>query len=222
MHTCTNIHFREGKSAFGPGGKFLCSTRINSYQKAFILFAESLSPEVQQSMDAAMEAMAKSKAIRKEVIEVIDHTQRMQTAAHSAVNEGLVRKLAQTVTLTVSTPLVRIILSILKIAALLFLHSYISPLLPITVSHCYMHMLTITHANTLVHTELNGGYRISFKGAPFIVMRAKRARKFKNRTHFMLNHAHLRHIAGKNRATSESVYAQKLSKGKLQQDSLST
>ena len=68
----------------------------------FILSAEALSPEAQQSMDAAMEAMAKSKTIRKEIIEVIDHTQRMQVAAHSAVNEGLVRKLAQTVTLTVS------------------------------------------------------------------------------------------------------------------------
>ena len=54
-------------------------------------------------MEAAMEAMAKSKAIRKEIVEVIDHTHRMQIAAHSAVNEGLVRKLAQTVTLTVRT-----------------------------------------------------------------------------------------------------------------------
>ena len=38
----------------------------------------------------------------------------------------------------------------------------------------------------------------------------------------MLNHAHLRRIAGENRAKSESVYAWKLSKGKLQQESLST
>ena len=53
-------------------------------------------------MDAAMESMAKSKVIRKEVMEAIDHTHRMQMAAHSAVNEGLVRKLAQTVTLSVS------------------------------------------------------------------------------------------------------------------------
>ena len=63
-----------------------------------------------------------------------------------------------------------------------------------------------------------GGCRISFKGAPFIVMRAK----IKNHAHFMLNHAHLRHIAGENRVTSESAYARKLSKGKLQQESLST
>ena len=72
---------------------------------AFSLFSwtDALSPESQQSMEAAMEAMAKSKAIRKEIVEVIDHTHRMQIAAHSAVNEGLVRKLAQTVTLTVRT-----------------------------------------------------------------------------------------------------------------------
>ena len=66
-------------------------------------WVDALSPESQQSIDAAMEAMAKSKAIRKEVVEVIDHTHRMQIAAHSAVNEGMVRKLAQTVTLTVRT-----------------------------------------------------------------------------------------------------------------------
>ena len=52
-------------------------------------------------------------------------------------------------------------------------------------------------------------------------MRAKRARKFKNRAHFLLNHAHLKRIAGENWATSESVYARKLSKDKLQQESLS-
>jgi hypothetical protein len=62
-----------------------------------------LSSESLQSINAAMEAMAKSKAIRKEIVEVIDHTHRMQVAAHSAVNEGLVSKLAQTVTLTVRT-----------------------------------------------------------------------------------------------------------------------
>ena len=53
-------------------------------------------------MDAAKEAMARSKVIRREITEAIDHTHRMQVAAHAAVNEGLTRKLAQTVTLTVS------------------------------------------------------------------------------------------------------------------------
>lgn len=53
-------------------------------------------------MDAAKEAMAKSKVIRREIAEATDHTHRMQVAAHAAVNEGLTRKLAQTVTLTVS------------------------------------------------------------------------------------------------------------------------
>lgn len=65
-------------------------------------FSEGLSPEAQQSIDAAKDAMAKSKSIRKEIAEAVDHTHRMQVAAHSAVNEGLTRKLAQTVTLSVS------------------------------------------------------------------------------------------------------------------------
>lgn len=67
-----------------------------------ICYTEAMSPEAQQSMDEAAEAMAKSKALRRDVSEAIDHTQRMQTAAHAAVNEGLTRKLAQTVTMTVS------------------------------------------------------------------------------------------------------------------------
>ena len=46
--------------------------------------------------------MSKSKSLRKEINDAVDHTQRMQMAAHSAVNEGLTRKLAQTVTLSVS------------------------------------------------------------------------------------------------------------------------
>ena len=54
-------------------------------------------------MEEARSAIARSKAIRREIAEAIDHTHRMQVAAHSAVNEGLTRKLAQTVTLSVST-----------------------------------------------------------------------------------------------------------------------
>ena len=119
---------------------------LNSYQKAFILFAESLSPEVQQSMDAAMEAMAKSKAIRKEVIEVIDHTQRMQAAAHSAVNEGLVRKLAQTVTLTVSTPLVRIIFYLKDSSTVIFAQLYIP-----TPPHYILYSVTLLY--TCIHLQ---------------------------------------------------------------------
>ena len=54
---------------------------------------------------AASEAVSRSRVIRQEAASVIDHTHRMQQAAHDAVNEMLVRKIAQTITLTVRVPL---------------------------------------------------------------------------------------------------------------------
>ncbi len=50
----------------------------------------------------AADDISTSQSIRKEVINAIDHTDRLQKAAHSSVNEGLTRKLAQTVTMSVS------------------------------------------------------------------------------------------------------------------------
>ena len=61
----------------------------------------SLSPEALQAMVRASEATSNSRLIRQQLYSAIDHTQRKQEAAHSSVNEGLTRKLAQTVTLTV-------------------------------------------------------------------------------------------------------------------------
>lgn len=63
---------------------------------------EALNPEAQQSMLLAREAISQSQTIRREVADAVDHTDRLQKAAHSSVNEGLTRKLAQTVTMTVS------------------------------------------------------------------------------------------------------------------------
>ena len=54
-------------------------------------------------MSAAAEAISQSRLLRQEAASAIDHTHRMQEAAHEAVNETLIRKIAQTVTLTVST-----------------------------------------------------------------------------------------------------------------------
>ncbi len=62
---------------------------------------DPLSAEAAQSMNMASEAIQTSRTIRQEVASVIDHTQRLQQAAHESVNEGITRKLAQTITLTV-------------------------------------------------------------------------------------------------------------------------
>ena len=64
--------------------------------------AEALTPDAHNSMKIAADAISTSQSIRKEVNNAIDHTDRLQKAAHSSVNEGLTRKLAQTVTMSVS------------------------------------------------------------------------------------------------------------------------
>lgn len=66
----------------------------------------ALSPEALQSMTLARDTISQSQTIRKEVADAIDHTERLQRAAHSSVNEGITRKLAQTVIMTVSARII--------------------------------------------------------------------------------------------------------------------
>lgn len=63
---------------------------------------DALSPEALQAMMLGSEAISKSRVIRQELYTAIGRTKFSQQAAHASVNEGLTRKLAQTVTLTVS------------------------------------------------------------------------------------------------------------------------
>ena len=63
---------------------------------------DALSPEALQAMMLGSEAVSKSRVIRQELYTAIDRTKFSQQAAHASVNEGITRKLAQTVTLTVS------------------------------------------------------------------------------------------------------------------------
>ena len=63
---------------------------------------DALSPEALQAMMLGSEAVSKSRVIRQELYTAIDRTKFSQQAAHASVNEGLTRKLAQTVTFTVS------------------------------------------------------------------------------------------------------------------------
>ena len=61
----------------------------------------AFSPESQDSVHQAVEAISKSQEIRRELRQVIDQNKVSQTTAHDTVNDGLTRKLAETVTLTV-------------------------------------------------------------------------------------------------------------------------
>ena len=63
----------------------------------------ALSIEAVRVMTLASEAIHTSQEIRKQVASAIDHTHRLQQAAHEAVNDNIIKKIAQTVTLTVSS-----------------------------------------------------------------------------------------------------------------------
>ena len=59
------------------------------------------SPESRNSVLLASEAIVRSREIRRELRAAIDNKRTQQLSAHSTVNEGLTRKIAETVTLTV-------------------------------------------------------------------------------------------------------------------------
>ncbi len=80
----------------------MCKKKFSHSHSITNLGAEALTPDAQHSMKMAAEAISTSQSIRKEVPESIEYTDHLQKAAHSSVNEGLTRKLAQTVTVTVS------------------------------------------------------------------------------------------------------------------------
>lgn len=58
-------------------------------------------PEAAQAIAQAKEARQRSSVLRREIKEAIDNTQKLQQAAHEAVNGGMNRKVAETVTLKV-------------------------------------------------------------------------------------------------------------------------
>jgi hypothetical protein len=63
---------------------------------------ETFSPESRDSVQVASEAILKSQETRRELRAAIDNKKLLQVSAHNTVNEGLTRKLAETVTLTVN------------------------------------------------------------------------------------------------------------------------
>jgi len=54
-------------------------------------------PEVQQAMSLSADARKRSFSLRKEVAEAIDQVQKLQKEAHRSVNDGLTKKVAETV-----------------------------------------------------------------------------------------------------------------------------
>lgn len=60
-----------------------------------------LSVESLKCINLASEVILKSHDVRREAMSAMDHTQRLQQAAHESVNESLIKRIAQTVTLAV-------------------------------------------------------------------------------------------------------------------------
>lgn len=60
-------------------------------------------------MTLASEVILRSREVRREAANAIDHTQRLQEAAHESVNEHIIKKIAQTVTLTVSAQIATLV-----------------------------------------------------------------------------------------------------------------
>ena len=58
-------------------------------------------PEVQQAMSLSADARKRSFSLRKEVAEAIDQVQKLQKEAHRSVNDGLTKKVAETVNVKV-------------------------------------------------------------------------------------------------------------------------
>lgn len=60
-----------------------------------------LTEECNAAISQAVEAMERSRMVRKELASTIGHTARLQQAAHASVNEGIIKKIAATITLKV-------------------------------------------------------------------------------------------------------------------------
>lgn len=58
-------------------------------------------PEVDRCLLAGKDAQIRSAVLRRETAEIIDKTERIQRAVHQSVNDGVVQKIAETVTLKV-------------------------------------------------------------------------------------------------------------------------
>ena len=58
-------------------------------------------PEVQEALSLAVDARKRSVVLRREVTEAIDQVQKLQRAAHKSVNDGLTKKIAETITVKV-------------------------------------------------------------------------------------------------------------------------
>lgn len=58
-------------------------------------------PEVAEAMSLATDAKQRSILLRKGVAEAIEQTIRLQRAAHKSVNDGLTKKISETITMKV-------------------------------------------------------------------------------------------------------------------------
>ena len=104
LSSITNVNSAASNAMSSSGMRRSKSVQDGRYSRMAVNQPDPLgpyTPEADQALADADDARARSAYLRRELREAIDRTDKLQKAAHKSANDGLTKKLAETVTLKV-------------------------------------------------------------------------------------------------------------------------